>query len=717
MTRTAALAHGTEAATGWIAVIVVNHCSHELLGEHLAQADFDRAQIQVVVVDTFSTDAERKALRRLGDQHAWTLVELDDNRGFGAGVNAGVARARLDGATVVVLLNPDAAISGEAILALAEQCVRDPLTAVSPRMEDSSGQVVFQGAELQLSSGQLRGVRADGPGPDSPLLSRLTGAVEPWLGGACLAMNLQLYDRVGGFDERYFLYWEDVDFSHRVLAAGGGLLVRRDLVAVHDEGGTQGREDVHAKSDLYYRQNCRNRLLFASAHLSRRQLLGWMVRTPVQSAHILLRGGRRQLLRSRSPLWAAIAGTLDGLRVAIGALVVGCGKVLVTAHTGDLAGRRVLMAHPGAELYGSDRVLAESVSAAIGAGAAVTVALPSSGPLAVLLQQLGATVRTCPAPVLRKSALTPRGAAALAREAVTELRPAWQLLRQTRPDVVYISTVTVPTWIALARLARCRVLVHVHEAERGQAALMRRALALPLFLADRIVTNSRFSRDVLLESAPRLAQRSTALRNGVPGPPSVTPAREPIDGPVRLLYIGRLAPRKGPQTAVAALAELVARGVDVKLDLLGSVFAGYEWFEAELHAQVERAGLAERVRFLGFDPEVWAHLQHADIVLVPSLLDEPFGNTAAEALLAARPVLVSAGSGLTEAVDGCPSARQVEPGRPQLWADAVQEVLGHWSEIRSQALVDAGSTADRLAPARYRVGLVGAISALIGNDR
>lgn len=700
-----------------IAVVVVNHSSHELLGRHLANINLDRTKVDVVVVDTFSCIAEREALRELAVEHAWTLVELDENRGFGAGVNAGVMRARAHGARTVVLLNPDASATGEVVLALAEACTQAPLTAVSPRVEDSSGHVVFQGAEMQMSSGRLRGLRAAGRSVDAEQHGQLTGPVEPWLGGACLALSLELYDRVGGFDERYFLYWEDVDLSHRVLAVGGALSVRRDLVVVHDEGGTQGRQHSLAKSDLYYRQNCRNRLLFASAHLPRRQLLGWIVRTPAQSTHILLRGGRRQLLRSRSPLWATIRGSAEGLRVAVAALVTGPGKPVRTAAPSNLVGRRVLLAHPGAELYGSDRVLAESAAAMVEAGASVTVALPSSGPLATLLQEQGCSVRTCATPVLRKSALTPRGALSLARETAASVRPAWRLLRGVRPDAVYVSTVTIPSWIVLARLARCRVLVHVHEAEPTQVAVVRRSLALPMKLAHRIVVNSRFSRDVLLDASPGLAQRSTVLLNGVPGPPALSPARVVVEDPVRLLYVGRLAPRKGPQVAVAVVAALRARGIESELTLLGSVFAGYEWFEAELRAEVDRAGLAGHVRFLGFDPDVWPHLERADVVLVPSLLDEPFGNTAAEALMAARPVVVSAGGGLGEAVDGCFSALRVEPDRPELWADAVEQLRRDWAEVREQALADALTTAARLAPQRYRAGLVGAMSALTGEDR
>ena len=67
--------------------------------------------------------------------------------------------------------------------------------------------------------------------------------------------------------------------------------------------------------------------------------------------------------------------------------------------------------------------------------------------------------------------------------------------------------------------------------------------------------------------------------------------------------------------------------------------------------------------FSGFTDDVWAHLAAADLVLVPSQGDEPFGNTAVEAMLAARPVVVSSSSGLDEAVAGYGSAQRVAAGR------------------------------------------------------
>ncbi len=141
--------------------------------------------------------------------------------------------------------------------------------------------------------------------------------------------------------------------------------------------------------------------------------------------------------------------------------------------------RRILIAHPSAELYGSDRVALESARACAEAGWAVDVTLTDHGPLVGLLEEAGCRVSVQAAPVLRKSYLSPVG---LLRFAVETLRctPAMiRLLRRSRPDVVYVSTVTVPWWLVLARLGRKRVICHVHEAEDAVPKAIRVALAAP----------------------------------------------------------------------------------------------------------------------------------------------------------------------------------------------------------------------------------------------
>lgn len=361
----------------------------------------------------------------------------------------------------------------------------------------------------------------------------------------------------------------------------------------------------------------------------------------------------------------------------------------------------VLIAHPSADLYGSDRVMLETVDALVAAGRQVVVTLPTGGPLVQEIEQRGARVELSPSPVLRKSALRPAGMIRLLLASARSLPASISLIRRSGAAVVFVNTVTIPVWIPVARLVRRPVVCHVHEAEDSAPPLLKHALAVPLLLANRLIVNSRFSLAVLTSSFARLGRKATVVVNAVPGPERPTPARATLDGATRLLYVGRLSPRKGPDVAIQAVDVLRSQGVLAHLDLVGATFPGYEWFEAELRDLVLRKDLGGLVTFHGFQSDVWSHLLAADVVVVPSIKDEPFGNTAVESVLSARPVVVSATSGLQEAVEGYSSAQQVRPADPDALAAAVGRIHDEWPMFRDEAFRDARQAADRHAPARY----------------
>lgn len=293
-----------------IGIIVVNFASHRLIAENLGSLALDQDKARVVVVDNFSSSSERIAVKSLADDRGWTLIELQDNRGFGAAVNVGVREAIHLGCACFLLLNPDATASVAVIEALRERSLREPKELISPRIIASDGSPYFEGSWLNLSSGRIRGRLPDDIQPEH---------YREWLTGACLVFHQQMWDQVGGLDEAFFLYWEDVDFSYRCAQAGAALTVASSLVAIHDEGGTQQRTG-RAKSALYYYYNCRNRLLFATRHMSRGTALRWMLVTPRESWQILMRGGKKQLLYSPDLLIAAAKGSIAGVRLAFRAL-------------------------------------------------------------------------------------------------------------------------------------------------------------------------------------------------------------------------------------------------------------------------------------------------------------------------------------------------------------------------------------------------------------
>jgi glycosyltransferase involved in cell wall biosynthesis len=362
----------------------------------------------------------------------------------------------------------------------------------------------------------------------------------------------------------------------------------------------------------------------------------------------------------------------------------------------------VLVAHPSPDLYGSDKMLLESIDAIVEHGHRAVVTLPESGPLVPMIEERGAEVRHCRTPVLRRAYLSPKGIVSLAGDAIASARPGMALFKEFRPDVLYLSTLTAPEWLALAKAARVPSLCHVHEAESAPSRPIRTALASPLLLADRLVVNSRFSEKVLTDVIGRLARRSTVVYNGVVGPPDPVAPRATIDGAVRLLFVGRLSERKGILDALDTVAVLQRRGRAAVLDVAGSIYPGYEHVEEEMAARIAALDDPGAVRLHGYVDGIWPLLADADIMLVPSRGDEPFGNTAVEGTLAQRPVIASASSGLLEAVSGARAARSVPPGRPESFADAIEELVDDWAEVRDLAISDASRAEERYSPARYR---------------
>lgn len=289
------------------AVVVVNYGSSALLAANLAPLSEAEPALRVVVVDNPTDAGERERVRKLTEARGWTLVPAETNLGFGGGMNRGVAAAHAAGADVTVLLNPDAVLAPAVLRALVAAVRADRLALVAPRIERSDGTHWFAGADLYLDDGRVRSVRRRIPG----------ARIEPWLTGACLAVSRELWERTGGFDERYFLYWEDIDLSWRVRRTGGELVLREDLVAVHDQGGTQQAEaGTYAKSRLYYYYNVRNRLLFAALHLPAEDARRWRRTALAVGIEVLRQGGRRQFLRPAGPVGALVRGLRDGRRLS-----------------------------------------------------------------------------------------------------------------------------------------------------------------------------------------------------------------------------------------------------------------------------------------------------------------------------------------------------------------------------------------------------------------
>ena len=200
----------------------------------------------VVVVDNASDAATAALAERL---HA-RYVDPGANLGFAAGVNRALTLLPLPEIDVL-LLNPDARISEEAVVELHRALRSDPqLAAVGPaRHQDGSGREMP--GRLPWHSPRAAWAEAIGIRSASPEGGFLSGAVLLLRGEALLD--------VGFFDERFFLYAEDEDWQRRALRRGWQVRACPEVAAWHDRGGSESdlrRQQLrlHAATERYVRK-------------------------------------------------------------------------------------------------------------------------------------------------------------------------------------------------------------------------------------------------------------------------------------------------------------------------------------------------------------------------------------------------------------------------------------------------------------------------------
>jgi GT2 family glycosyltransferase len=143
-----------------------------------------------------------------------------DNRGFANAANQGAALATGD---VVLFLNPDVRLEPGCVRELAASLAERPGVAGPATLLEATGEL--HAGETLNHLGFPRTLAAGERGP-------------LWVQGCALATTRSTFERLGGFDERYFMFIEDMDYCWRVLLAGEDVAVPSSARAVHAGGGS-----------------------------------------------------------------------------------------------------------------------------------------------------------------------------------------------------------------------------------------------------------------------------------------------------------------------------------------------------------------------------------------------------------------------------------------------------------------------------------------------
>lgn len=282
-------------------VVVVSYNSRERIRacvEPLSRLD----DVEVVVVDNASADGTLESVADL----AIRAIPLSANTGFAHGCNVGIAAGE---APYVLLLNPDAEIGDDSIRELVRVLEEEPDTgAVAPRIVDGEGHLDFSLRRFpRLRSTFSQALYLHRVFPEANWTDELVrnedvyerpGSPE-WVSGACLLVRRTALERLGGLDDGFFMYSEDVDLCKRLHDEGLGLRFQPRATIVHAGGGSAPRSallPMLVASKIRYARKHRGR---AYAAMERVGIgLGALARVVVSRGGLAQRAGHARSLRA-----------------------------------------------------------------------------------------------------------------------------------------------------------------------------------------------------------------------------------------------------------------------------------------------------------------------------------------------------------------------------------------------------------------------------------
>jgi GT2 family glycosyltransferase len=247
-----------------VAAVLVNYNSGPELGRALGSIEREAGTSwEGVVVDNASSDgSERAAL----EFRSVRLLRNAENVGFGRGINQAIAACS---AGRVIVMNPDCQLGPGSLASLTAALDADVRCAIAaPRIlnPDGTPQGNARGDPDMLTGlfGRASTLRRALPGLDVSRRNVVTETTSEesvtvdWVSGACLLARRDALAAVGGFDERYFMYWEDADLCRRLRQRGYTVRYVPSASAVHRVGQSSRTAPAasirafHESAYLYY---------------------------------------------------------------------------------------------------------------------------------------------------------------------------------------------------------------------------------------------------------------------------------------------------------------------------------------------------------------------------------------------------------------------------------------------------------------------------------
>ncbi|MFF7941582.1 glycosyltransferase family 2 protein [Nocardia gamkensis] len=267
-----------------VGLVLVTYQSAEDLPPFLESlpAAVEPYTLEVVGVDNTSTDNSADLVEAFGG----TVIRNSENVGLAAAINQGAAATN---AGWILVANPDTRLAPGSIAALVDTAtVDDGIGMIGPKVARLDGTPYPTGRRFPSLAVGIAHALLGGVWPTNPATRRYFG--EPvttvsdvdWISGCCMLFRREAFDAIGGFDTRYFLYFEETKVALDMHRAGWRVVLDPNVEIRHREGGSM-RSAPFRKIRSHHRSALR---FYCDYH----QGSPWLLFAPLVAAGLVVRG-------------------------------------------------------------------------------------------------------------------------------------------------------------------------------------------------------------------------------------------------------------------------------------------------------------------------------------------------------------------------------------------------------------------------------------------
>jgi len=296
-----------------LAVIVVNYKTPEMIIELMKslKGEVIETDIEVIIVDNDSQDGSVEQINEWivtqDKKQKFRLIESTHNSGFSGGNNIGINAAQAD---YYLLLNSDTLVRPGAIKKLLDTAAEHPdVGMVGPRLEWPNGTAQESAFHFHTSTSEF--VRTANVGIISKLFSShivarpvsLTPKYYEWLSFACVLIKSKVFEDIGLLDDKFFMYFEDVEFSYRAYKRGWKIMYQPEAKVVHLRGGSSPlKSQAKLKRRLpryFYESRTRYFYLLYGRHGLLSANLAWVLGALISQIRDIFVKGSRGIIAER----------------------------------------------------------------------------------------------------------------------------------------------------------------------------------------------------------------------------------------------------------------------------------------------------------------------------------------------------------------------------------------------------------------------------------